>query len=360
MSELTKKKIANHIQNALKENTKFMYHRKINFEVCDFVKTTTKDRVELDVINGNYKIREAFVLQAIDELGYATADMVNQWLWIQKKKFPTKNIPIFRCRETSILKEEIEEGIIKVNQTITINDELRLLSKKGLIRATDYVAQTESKSVIIVYTCNMYGHLLFRNMLDIYSAYDESVIFRADTEIFRRLGATAIGLALACSPNCKNIYINSRYGFGEFKKIGYTYSVVQFEKEEEKMQYVIEPIYFAYDERIATEEEIYEKINERLDRVRKIVESCSEIMPTKVIFCLENMDGLKKFMKLIKTKELQFYLDALYTSENVLYKSHCDLKQSFLHMKVEGDKQIMIPAMENELFLQEAEIAEFC
>ena len=113
--------------------------------------------------------------------------------------------------------------------------------------------------------------------------------------------------------------------------------------EESRMNFLIEPIYFSVDSRIMTEGENIEKINNRLDKVTEIVDKYKENVLTKVVFCLENMNGLKKFISLIRNRDLDIFHDALYDSENVLFRNNKDLNQSFLRIDFRGEKPVLHP-----------------
>lgn len=312
------REIASKIMTSLETDTKYMFYEGVDYRPTDHTGFISKNDFEFKVVKGTYfTLQDAFILNGIHTLGYATVDTLLTWLSYQRKLFPKKAIPDFQRKQ--------------------LHSRMIFLTKQGILAEYDYV--TKKKIVVHVFVCPAYGHLYFRNLLDLYSSYDQSALFRTEVEIFKRLAANEVSLSFVKYKYLKQLQINWRSTDSSNNGLGYIYGLAQMVKDENtKENFLIEPVYFSVDPKIMTEEENCEKINNRLDKVIEIVEKLSEEAPTRIIFCIENLTGLKKFVNLIKTRDLDIFHKALYTSENVLCRTKWDLKRSFLRIEVAEGK----------------------
>lgn len=298
------------LSESIQEPSKFYYYPGVTCEF-KYSRTTNVDKVYDMFLSGKLTRRHAFILQAVALLAHATCQMVLQMLTIQRQAYPEKEIPT-------------------VNRYDSLMNELIYLSKNGLLACQDYV--TLQKNVILVYSCTNQGYNFFRNQLEATMSYDTNSLFRAEHEKFKRLAASSVALALTLGKKTKSLYVNGRSVFGTQKKAeGYTYAGVVYEDELSEQIMFVEPIYFSVDTSITTIEEELKKLEDRLDKLEKVYYSYKTAeINIKYVFCVEHLDGLKKFIMMIKGRWCEMYENAIYTSENVMYDFNYDLNKSFL------------------------------
>lgn len=314
-----KKKLGDELKESLSINSKFSYYNGCTCSITKETRTITKEGLQQLKIKEGITKKHAFILQAVNTLGHATCQMVQQFLELLHRIYPKKEIPQLNYQK--------------------LTNELKYLSRNGMLVNSDYV--TKEKNVILIYACTVYGYYFFKNCLEVTTSYDDNALFRAEHETFKRLGANSIALALAGDKQTSEFYVNGRTAFGNLKKIdGYTYAAVQMEKR----LFVIEPIYFMVDYTITTDEEEEQKINNRLDKFESILSQYENTYDLKVraVFCVENWNGLTKLSGLIKERYTDIYQNALYTSENILYQNGYDLDRSFIHLSF-GEQIKMVP-----------------
>lgn len=318
-------------QNAsLSIDTKYMYFDDLSYQPCEKISMISKNDFESKVFLGTYFTKQdAFILQAVHELGYATFESTLKWLALQKKKFPKKAISVYTKN--------------------TLSKRMQFLSRQGLLAEYDYI--TQKKMVEHVFVCHSYGHLYFRNQLDCFSKYDQSALCRSEIEIFKRLASNVVTLAFANYPNVKDISINNRSISNKAENgIGYTYGLINCEIEDKKMNFVVEPVYFKYDPKISTNEEWMDKLENRLNSLVSSVNKLKADVPTTVIFCFENKNGVNKFTEMISTRDLEFFKNCLYTSENVVSRCNGELNQCFLSLKYNEKKPVFYPVLDHWTF----------
>lgn len=203
MQEQAKPKVSEQISAALAENGKFTYYQGMSFEIHKDSHMTTKydfqDQAYQYASNAE-RMEHAFVIAAVLKLGTATKPMILDFLCWQKWCYPKKKIPL--CGEDSALNMKSLVSILKK------------LCRKGLLVSHDYVANVshEKKSVIVVYTGTIYGHTLYRNVLEEFMEFDMNSVFRTDVSSFRMLATNAVMLQFAHLPSTVGIYLNGRYG----------------------------------------------------------------------------------------------------------------------------------------------------
>jgi len=245
-------------------------------------------------------------------------------LAIQHGKYPQKEIP-------ELSYEHLQK-------------ELKYLSRNGLLVAYDFV--TLEKSVIQIFSCSLYGYTFFRNCLETTISYDENAIFRTEHETFKRLGANSIALAMASDSNCNDCSVNGRFSLVSVPKRfdAYVYAAVEYVFSGLKRLYIIEPTYFSIDYTIATDEEERVKISNRLDKLENIITQFQKNYDgnVSVVYCVEDMKGLKKLGQMLKDRYNTMYSMALFTSENVLYRNDYDLDRSFVKFEF-GEKSMITP-----------------
>lgn len=310
------------IKNALKGDGKFTYFDEISYQIHDNSRSISKT----DFYDKSYKykdedesIRMSFVLCSVHELGHANKQQLLSWLKMKKKLYPRKLIPA--------------AGTDAANNERILTNMLTNLCKNGLLVAHDYV--TQDKHVIVIYTCTYYGHIFYRNHLEIHSIFDTNSMFRTHIDSFKRLASNSVACALAAHPDCTAVSVNGRYGQHPKKAEvdGFAYGIAEFFGGTERAQvFLIEPVFYRFNPKNMTEEELEMKNIERLRLAERIKKSVADEYkcPVRMIFVIENAQGLKRLALFAKDNNSDMFTDALYTSENIFYNMKNDLDSCFV------------------------------
>lgn len=330
MQEQSKPKISEQIAAALADDGKFTYYPGMTFEIHKDSHMTTRydfqDQLYRYADNAE-RMDHAFVIAAVLRLGTATKPMILDYLHWQKRRFPKKHIPL--CGGD-------DESNKKALTTI-----LKKLCRNGLLVSHDYVANVsaEKKSVIVVFTGTIYGHTLYRNVLEEFMEFDMNSVFRADVASFRMLATNAIMLQFAHVSSTTGIYLNGRYGMEKpYKSIkNHVFGLAVTEENGQRQIFLAEPLFFRYNPDTRTDEQTMGYIEDRMDKLTRIIKQIKEFDDAdpviRVIYIVENMAGLRRLFGLIgDAAGSDLFRDALFTSENVVYSQSGNLNRSFLKL----------------------------
>jgi hypothetical protein len=304
------------IKNSLEKNSKFMFYDGMDYKASQDVKETRSENIEFKVAQGTYfNIDDFFILKEVHNLGVTNVATMLKRLAVEKKRNPEKAYPFHDYH--------------------SLMARMRFLVRQGLMYSFEY--SDSYKRSMFVFCCSMSGWRLYKNKLQSPDVYDKNVVFKAETEVFKRLASNAVAYAFATSPGCSSVVVNDTIAYGDNKR-GYIYSRVSL-GDSEKSVYVIDPVYFNVDHRIVSDAENEAQIQSRLSQMEEVFKFLNNQNPTKLIFCIENYEGLIKLLKIIKTKEIDFYCNNCYfTSENVLFESGDVLSRSFLKLSLKEGK----------------------
>lgn len=325
-------------KEAILENGRFTFCDGVDIEKNGESRGVTRDTFQLIKLNGKLTLKHAFILYAVNSLGHATEEMVSIFLRKMRSSFPKKEIPRLSMKQ--------------------LVDHLDWLSRSGMLMKCDYIYRDAhadgEKNVFNYYTCTHYGHVFFKNMLDMtYASYDENAIFHAAVETFKRLTAGTVALNLALKKECTGYAVNGRTQMGEQRKAkGYVYSMVEFgHTDGSNVLYLIEPVFFHVDSRVTTEKERDDRIINRMQRFEEIVAAARADFNMKVvsIICVEEYKGIQKVMDIARQRaRTDFYEQALFTSENLMRAVNYNLDYAFLRIisqkTAEGIKHAVIQA----------------
>lgn len=310
------KEYRDHILRCFKTGTVFQCNGKGSIMLNKSItKSTNFDRFSELVANGVIDLDCAFVAEAVHTLGFCTKYMVQQFLAVQRAKFPQKKIPDFT--------------------RLQLENKMKWMCSKGMLMAYEYVYTTESgKAVIDLFCCTPYGHKMFRSMLNIgFCRFDENSIMLPQTECFKKISAGNVALNFVYEEGCTGIYFNGRYGMEQYSSLpGYVYAAAEFDKK----IYMVEPMYFLPDTNIQTEEELYQKNTERMATVISLIGKFKEDYDkdVTVVFVLESIDGLRKLNTLLDQMELpESMRNSLYTTERCFTSENVQLAKCFLYRK---------------------------
>lgn len=308
-------------KEAILEAGRFTFCEGVDIEKNEETRGVTRDTFQLIKLNGKLTLKHAFILYAVNSLGHATEEMVSIFLRKMRMCFPEKEVPKLSTKQ--------------------LLDHLDWLSRSGMLMKCDYIYNDMhvpgQKGVFNYYTCTHYGHVFFKNMLDMtYASYDENAMFHAAVETFKRLTAGTVALNIALKKECTGYAVNGRTQLGEQRKTkGYIYSMVEFGQGESRVLYMIEPIFFHVDSRVTTEKERDDRIVNRMQRFEEIVAAARADFKMKIvpIVCVEEYKGIQRVMDIAKKRaRADFYEQALFTSENLMRAVDYKLDSAFLRI----------------------------
>lgn len=319
------------IQSALKEDGKFCYQEGMSFERHAGSRMTNK--YEFQELGYKYddnqteKIEHAFIIAAILKLGIATKQMILDYLMWDKKCNPSKHIPL--CGSNPETNKKRLKNI------------LERLCKYGLVYSKDYVATNGTeKIVVVVYYGTMYGHTFYRNVLEEFMEFDMNSVFRADVATFRMLAVNEVLYKFGHYDETTGLFVNGRYGIGgPYKKLKHhIYGMATLGEGANKQILILEPVFLRYNPQVLTQEKVEEHIGDRFDSILRVIKQLREKEGNTVmrmVYIVENMDGLRWLRQHIGEElESDLFKDALFTSENVVYRQGGDLDKSFMKLVV--------------------------
>lgn len=309
------------ILSAFQIDSKFMHWSGNCYAKTEFTKAVHKDELEARIIMDTYfRPNDAFLLMAVHTLSCATVDQVLLYLQLKKKRNPKLEIPVLNRDK--------------------IKQRLRFLCGQGLLLGEEYVSQ--KKVQVELYKCTIFGYNFFKNQLSMHlQPYDDSSVMRRGMELYKRLAVNSIGLAISAVPECKGYSFHSRQcdGFELIEK-GLIYYQCKYELGNSERIYIIEPAYFSDDERYVDEGATEDKFRKRMQKLKEMIKTYKEQQyEVGVIFALEGVGGFRKFISEIRNMDTDFFVNCLYTSENVCNKGNYELNKAFMSLRfAEGGK----------------------
>lgn len=315
------------ILDAFRIDSKFMHWDGGRLAKTEFTRPLHKDEMEVRIIMGTYyKPSDAFLLMAVHTLSCATADQVLIYLQLKKKKNPKLDMPVLE-------REKIKQR-------------LRFLCGQGMLVAEEF---TSPKNLYVeIYKCTMFGYSFFKNQLSMHlQSYDDSSVLRNGMELYKRLAANSIGLAFSVVPECIGYAFHSKTCDGfEIKEKGLVYYQCKYAWEGQEYIYIVEPAYFSDDERYVEQGATEEKFRKRIVKLKEIISSYKEQQyKVGVVFVFEGVSGFLKFASEIKNMDTDFFMNCLYTTENVFMKVDYNLDKGFLRLKFDDKRKPIISAV---------------
>lgn len=300
------------ITNSLKVDTKYMYYDGISLKPSKDVSEVSAERIEIKVVLGNsFTLEDYFILKEVNALGITNVATLQKRLSIEKKRNPMKAYPTYDYQ--------------------TLNSRMRYLVQNGLLYSFTYES-TEHLNIFL-FCCSMPGWRLYNNKLQLNDVYVKETVFKADTEIFKRLASNSVAYAFAASPLCESVFLKDKINVD--RSCQNIFAKLTLKVNDGIIKYIVEPIYFGIDHRIISDEENEKNIKDRLTIFENYIGSLEQGKKVKLIITVENFSGLGKVLDIIKQREIEFYVNNCYfTSENVIHDSDGSLSQSFLKLQI--------------------------
>ena len=326
MEEDRVKKIESLIKASLKQGSVFRLRDDLRFEPDNNASENKEEAVQLLMANGVFTLHDFFLLSVINSLVHATVPVIMRKLALEKRRNPQLDIP---CYDLRALKKR-----------------LRMLVQHGLLYSFAYEAENVDFRVVI-YNCTMLGYRVFRTRLMMNVPYDKLAMYRSTSDIFKRLSANSVAFSFAANERCNGVVLNEMISYGEDarqKKIN-LYARTSLEKGSIKRRYIIEPIYFNVEPEIITAEQNLKQIDERITQIQNMMEFYieKEDWDVRLVFVVEDLEGLLKLLALIKQKEMAFFMKyATFTAENVIANNSYRLDTSFMKMSITNGRSVMV------------------
>ena len=320
------KKIESLIKASLKQGSVFRLRDDLRFEPDNNASENKEEAVQLLIANGVFTLHDFFLLSMVNSLGHATVPVIMRKLALEKRRNPQLEIP---CYDLRALKKR-----------------LRMLVQHGLLYSFAYEAENVDSRVVI-YVCTMLGYRVFRTRLMMNVPYDKLAMYRSTSDIFRRLSANSVAFSFAANELCGGVILNELISYGDDarqKKLS-LYARTSLEKDNRKRRYIIEPVYFNVEQDIITDEQNLKQIDERITQIQDMIEFYmeKEDWDVRLVFVVEDLDGLMKLLALLKRKELSFFMKyATFTAENVIANNSYRLDTSFMKMSISRGRSAMV------------------
>lgn len=300
--------LAEQMMDALVSDNRFLYYKdldyRINKDECKSISQFAFYDLANQIDDPNLAIRLSFVIQTVHSLGNATRNMILSYLKWLKRMYPDKLIPA-----TGEDEQKNQNDLRKL---------LKRLLDKGLLAAYDYVTEVDRKRVV-VYACTQYGWIFYRNKLQVQTNYDTNAVFRTDVDVLKRLAVASVASALCTDERCIGLHMNDRYGSTKYRDIeAYTFGIVEYTDG----LILLEPVFYRYDPKIHTGEEINEKNMKRMEQLQKALNQFSQKdgeKPIKVCFIIEDRVGLTKLFNIASASQTEpMFANAIYTSDSII------------------------------------------
>lgn len=317
MEEVLEKKIESIIKSSLKQGSIFCLKDDIRFVPNDNSMENKEEAVQLLMANEKLTLQDFFLLSAIHSLGNSTAPIIVRKLAMEKRRNPEQDIP---CYDSRSLKRR-----------------LKVLVQYGLLYSFSYNTG-EYNSTVVIYRCTMLGWRVFRTRLMQQNiAFDKLSHYLSTSDVFRKLAANSVAFSFAADERCGGVILNENipYGGGEKPKKLLLYARTSLATDTVKRRYIIEPVYFMVESEILSEEQNLKNIEDRISQLQDMIEYYieKEEWDVRLVFAVENLDGLLKLLAILKRKEMNFFMKyATFTAENVIANNNYRLDTSFLKM----------------------------
>ena len=326
MEKVLEQKIEAIIKSSLKQGSIFCLRDDIRFIPNANATENKEEVVQLLLANGKLTLQDCFLLSAIHSLGNSTAPIIVRKLAMEKRRNPEQDIP---CYDSRSLKRR-----------------LKVLVQYGLLYSFSYDTE-EHATTVVVYRCTMLGWRVFRTKLMQQNiAFDKLSHYLSTSDVFRKLTANSVAFSFAADERCGGVILNENilYGEGEKPKKLLLYARTSLSNDSIKRRYIIEPVYFMVESEVLSEEQNLKYIEDRISQLQDMIEYYieKEEWDVRLVFALENLEGLLKLLSILKQKEMNFFMKyATFTAENVIANNNYRLDTSFLKMVTVNGKNMM-------------------
>lgn len=296
-----------HLISGFHRGTDYMMSEGVELKADKSVQSVNRPLLEYNVVMGNVMMGDYYILKAIYELGFTTTFSLLSRLLVEKRRNADIEYPF--------------------KDYLTLRSRLEFLAGLGLLFCFCYLDRTGTSKYI--FCCSNEGWRAFKNRLSCHHKYDTNTIYCNTYEVFRKVCANSVLCSFGESEYCTSIV-----GAGEITyrdetrdKKAYLYGKATIEDADgRRARYIIEPVHFAVNTKLVSYEENKRRISERLTQLESVVRYYntreSDPIDTYLVIVVENYEGLRELVSVIKTKNVSFYIDRCYfTNEYVVSRS---------------------------------------
>lgn len=296
-----------HLISGFHRGTDYMMHEGVELKADKSVQSVNRPLLEYNVVMGNIMPGDYYILKAVYELGFTTTFSLLSRLLVEKRRNTDIEYPF--------------------KDYLTLRSRLEFLAGFGLLFCFCYADRTGTNKYI--YCCSNEGWRAFKNRLSCHYKYDTNTIYCSTYEVFRKVCANSVLCAFGESERCTSIVgageITYRDETRDKKAYLYGRATVQASNGR-RARYIIEPVHFVTNTRLVSYEENKQRISERLTQLESVVRYYntreSDPIDTYLVITVENYEGLKELVSVIKSKNVNFFMDRCYfTNEYVVSRS---------------------------------------
>lgn len=323
-------KAAYHNQYLLTQKSAYTYHDGDRYALTGSSDLTTSYGViESRLMQGEIAASDFFIAYAVTMAGASDLEMIITYMNWMHRLYPDKVIP-YNLSTTSL------------------RSRLDKLSKAGVIRSFNIISNDKKKGLF--YGVSELGAKAIRRRLDVnFLSYDTWPLVDCEQRVWRRLTANRLGAAL--------MYLNKKeppkfytelYDKNEGVKVPvYVRQTCRYKDKEGKdckAFLLVEPVSYAVDKHIKTEEELVKDENKRirtlLSRIdvalgkgvqtRNVAEVCDTAL---LLFVVDDMAGLRKTAEIIYRISAVALENCLFTTERIIAGNNGKLNRCFFSAK---------------------------
>lgn len=310
MSKRTTKEIA----DSIRRGSRLVYQKDAEYKQAGFIAPLNIDKIEYAVSQESVESEDYFLMEIIYDACFVTPEFLYYRIKSGVKRGERGCIEIAKA------------GLIE--NLGHLNHRLERLACFGFFFCCEMKTADKAK-ILRIYYCTMEGFRAFTHRLEHYRSYNRTLIYRPIHEMFRYLATNVVLYAMRENPNFKELWSFERYEYRtaeDRKEHTDIYGRILFQSEEggPKTYVFVEPVFFSCDDTYVTSEENAERVRERIDVMRGVVESFKEKEDEEayVLFILENNEGVGYLKKIIFDMELDFFKECCYfTTENAVFES---------------------------------------
>jgi len=293
--------------SGFQHGTDYILREGVELKADKSVQSVNRPLLEYNVVMGNIMPGDYYILKAVYELGFTTTFSLLSRLLVEKRRNPDIEYPF--------------------KDYLTLRSRLEFLAGFGLLFCFYFTDRTSTNKYI--YCCSNEGWRAFKNRLSCHYKYDTNTVYCSMYEVFRRVCANTVLCSFGESDKCTSIVGAGEitYRNGVLDKKAYLYGRATIEDPDgRKARYIIEPIHFVTNEKVVSREVNRARIAERLSQLEAVVYYYNKRednpIDTYLVIVVENHEGLGELVNIIKNKNVQFYMDRCYfTNEYVVSRS---------------------------------------
>lgn len=306
-----------------KSLTPFKYHDEV---VCNekHFKMPDKNDVMYSYNTNFFNISDLHIVYVIARLHFSTMEVI-----VSTTKYLSKTKQL--------------SGKVTVDADF-IKSRIGTLIKSGLVKRYKFFPYKNkvvgNKGLSSYYLVTGHGYNFLKRILYYREPYDEYLAITPIEDVFKFLSANVV---VAAAFNCigfKGFYNNKRHFIKSTRDLLTTFSILDFEIEEEKYKLYVEPIKLSFNQQRISRENLKENIIMRLEFLKNIVMTGTN-EKKYILFLAEDLEGLQYVSGFVK-EYLFDYMEYIYlgTDASIYLNS---FENSLIQLVLDDDKVRLTP-----------------